>query len=333
MTYVSIFPVDETVDMGVRYIHPLLEQRTIDEWDSEAHLRRVATDDRLAIVELPHWKLLPHVERLKDAGFRVAYDLIDDWSDPALGAWGFDPQTQDKTIEIADGLVGSAPSLVRQLESTSGRGAVEVGNGVNTRMFRPAALDPPTDMPDGEGPVLEYHGSLYGNWFDWESLEKVATEIEDARVIVIGDEKQHPPMPDNVYFLGLKPQFELPAYLANTDVGIVPFVVSDTTHAVSPLKVFEYLAMGVPVAAPPLEPLVGIDGVHTDDYLVSAVRAALTAPRPDPAAAAEAHGWGPRLSALFATAGLELAEDPSALAMTYRLRPVRHWADGERLVT
>ena len=332
VTYVSVFPVDETVDMGVRYIHPGLEQHAITDWDVGDFLRRVVARDRIAILELPHWKLLRPVELLKAAGFRIVYDLIDDWSDPALGAWGFDPQTEEKTISLADGLVGSAPSLVRRLESMSGRPAIEVANGVNVRLFGPASFPSPADLPAGQGPVLEYHGSLYGNWLDWTSLARIASAIDDARVIVIGDEKQHPPMPANVFFLGLKPQYELPAYLAHTDVALVPFVVSDTTHAVSPLKVFEYLAMGVPVAAPPLEPLIGIHGVATDTDLVTAVRVALQGPRPDPTVAAEAHGWGARLERLFGTVGLTLGEDPSAPPMTYRRRPTRHWPDEERLV-
>lgn len=332
VTYVSVFPVDETVDLGVRYIHPMLEQRTIDDWDTAELLPRIASGDRLAIVQLPHWKLLPHIAKLKQAGFRVVYDLIDDWSDPALGSWGFDPTTQEKVIALSDGLVASAPALVRELESLSGRTCVEVGNGVNTRLFVPAGFQPQHDIPPGDGPLIEYHGSLYGNWFDWDALERVANEVAAARLIVIGDEKDHPPMPDNVHFLGLKPQNELPPYVAESRVGIVPFVVSGTTHAVSPLKVFEYLAMGVPVAAPPLESLAGIEGVHTDPDLVVAVRQALASRRPDPALARAIHGWGPRLESLFDSVGLVLGEDPSAPPVTYRRRPAIRWEASERLV-
>jgi glycosyltransferase involved in cell wall biosynthesis len=83
-------------------------------------------------------------------------------------------------------------------------------------------------------------------------------------------------MPPNVHFLGLKPQGSLPDYLARFDVGLLPFVVSPMTHAVSPLKVFEYLACGVPVAAPPLRAVVGIPGVVTAEHLVDAVEEADT---------------------------------------------------------
>src|SRR5262249_1960842 len=57
----------------------------------------------------------------------------------------------------------------------------------------------------------------------------------------------------NVRLLGPRPYGELPAYLRASDAGIVPFVVNDLTHAIHPLKVYEYLAAGLPVVATPME--------------------------------------------------------------------------------
>ena len=57
------------------------------------------------------------------------------------------------------------------------------------------------------------------------------------------------------HFLGLKDQTTLPSYLIHVDVAIIPWKISPITQATSPLKIFEYLAMGVPVVAPKLRPL------------------------------------------------------------------------------
>jgi glycosyltransferase involved in cell wall biosynthesis len=56
----------------------------------------------------------------------------------------------------------------------------------------------------------------------------------------------------------LKPQSDLPAYLAHSDVAIVPWKVGAITKATSPIKVYESLAMGKPVVAPDLPPLAGM---------------------------------------------------------------------------
>jgi len=48
------------------------------------------------------------------------------------------------------------------------------------------------------------------------------------------------------------PYSRLPAMLSVFDVAMIPFRVNDLTAAVSPIKLFEYLAGGRPVVATPL---------------------------------------------------------------------------------
>lgn len=51
----------------------------------------------------------------------------------------------------------------------------------------------------------------------------------------------------NIYFLDTKPFESLPYFLNNFDACIIPYVKSDLTHAIYPLKLNEYLAAGKPV--------------------------------------------------------------------------------------
>lgn len=330
VTYLNQYRSDEATDLGLRYVHPKLDEVFAEDFDLDRYLSRLNVAARIGIVEIPHRGYVGVVAGLRESGFKVAYDLIDDWTDRALGGWGYDKAIEQELSIICDGLMASAPSLVENLEALSTREVSLVPNAVNTRLFTPGDFDSPDDLPAGDGPVIEYHGSLYGDWFDWDALERTATEHPDARVVVIGDERSHPDMPTNVHFLGLKPQHQLPAYLAHTDVAVIPFEVSETTHAVSPLKVFEYLAMGVPVASTPLDPLMGLDGVYTDIDLSAAVSAALAAPKPDGTSAGEAHGWGARMRVVFEMLGLELAADPDARPISITQHAVTHWDEAER---
>ncbi|MGZ8786179.1 MAG: glycosyltransferase, partial [Acidimicrobiia bacterium] len=330
VTYLSRFDAAESVDLGLRFIHPRLEEMGIGDFDAESYLARDPQGPRIAVVEFPHRDYKPIVEALWNNGFRIVYDLIDDWDDATLGGWWYDHEFVEWLIGHTHVLTASAPSLVRSLREKSGREVIEVPNGVNARIFEIDANRPvPHDLPAGTGPLFEYHGSLYGNWFDWSAVIGVAQAFPEARIVLIGDRpRKVPELPPNVHLLGLKPQGVLPSYLAQADVGLIPFVVSKTTHAVSPLKAFEYLAMGVPVAAPPLEPLEGLVGVYTNADLVVAVRHALAGSAPDSETARGLHGWGERLERLFDALGTRLPA-PSEPVRVVR-RPVRHYRSDER---
>ena len=53
----------------------------------------------------------------------------------------------------------------------------------------------------------------------------------------------------NFYYLGDKSYDQLPIYLSNFDICIVPHIISEFTESMSPLKLFEYLAASKPVVA------------------------------------------------------------------------------------
>ena len=55
----------------------------------------------------------------------------------------------------------------------------------------------------------------------------------------------------NVYFLGMKPNEDLPKYMANFDACLNLFASGDLSKDVSPLKFYEYLATGKPIVSTP----------------------------------------------------------------------------------
>src|SRR5260221_3165113 len=48
-----------------------------------------------------------------------------------------------------------------------------------------------------------------------------------------------------------RPYASLPELFAAADAGIVPFRLTPMTHAIHPIKVYEYLAAGLPVVSTP----------------------------------------------------------------------------------
>jgi FkbM family methyltransferase len=208
----------------------------------------------LCIVEFPEPRFLKLFRAAKAAGVSTVYDCIDLW-ESSLGDKWFLPTTERQFAVLSDAVIASSSLLLRHAAELGGPRPALVPNAVDTTLFRHARHPPPRDMKRG-APTVIYVGSLWGHWFDWDLLRGIAEALSEASFVIIGDYRgQMEEPPPNIQFLGLKTQAELPAYLANADVGIIPFDVGRLTQAVSPLKVFEYLAMGLPVVATPMAEL------------------------------------------------------------------------------
>jgi len=84
---------------------------------------------------------------------------------------------------------------------------------------------------------------------------------------------------DNVYICGLKKYESLPSYLQHANAGIIPFKVDKFIDCVSPIKLYEYMAAGLPVVARPWEELERISApvffAHTENEFCSQIRKAL----------------------------------------------------------
>ncbi len=64
---------------------------------------------------------------------------------------------------------------------------------------------------------------------------------------------------ENVHLLGEKHYRELPGYLQDFDVCLIPFRINTLTRAVDPVKLYEYLSQGKPVVATRLPELVPLE--------------------------------------------------------------------------
>jgi glycosyltransferase involved in cell wall biosynthesis len=209
----------------------------------------------VGLVESPFPEFVPLVRAIRRAKGKIVYELIDDWETSLGGRW-YSSGVERRIIEQANAMAATAPSLARKLFQLTGAVVRTLPNGVDARLFDPTlAYSRPADLPASR-PIFLYVGSMWGEWFDWKLLLRVAYAFPSASVTLLGDYRgECPAKLPNLHFLGLKRQTELPAYLAHADVGIIPWKRDCITAATSPLKVYEYLAMGLPVVSTALEGL------------------------------------------------------------------------------
>jgi len=64
------------------------------------------------------------------------------------------------------------------------------------------------------------------------------------------------PRRQNIHWIGGKSYSDLPDYLAQWDVGFMPFAINEATRFISPTKTPEFLAAGVPVVSTPITDVV-----------------------------------------------------------------------------
>lgn len=116
---------------------------------------------------------------------------------------------------------------------------------------RTPLLDP-ADQATLPRPRLGYAGVL-DERLDVALLARLADSRPDWQVVMVGPTVKipltHLPRRPNIHYLGMKPYTDLPAYMANWDVGILPFALNDATRFISPTKTPEYLAAGLPVVS------------------------------------------------------------------------------------
>ena len=95
---------------------------------------------------------------------------------------------------------------------------------------------------------------------DIDLIANVAEAKPDWHFIIIGPVvKINPdslPRLSNIHYIGSKSYQQLPHYIANWDIAIIPFAMNESTKYISPTKTPEYLAAGKPVISTPIRDVV-----------------------------------------------------------------------------
>jgi glycosyltransferase involved in cell wall biosynthesis len=144
---------------------------------------------------------------------------------------------------------------------------VELEWGADTDRFRPGAVGAiPFEVPAG---VVAVFAGAFRSWHGAIHLARALRELRargqrDLSAVFIGEgpELEHVRGEtsglDNVVIAGPIPHAQMPACLAAAHIGVAPFDVSAHRPLAlgfywSPLKIFEYMATGLPVVAPAVD--------------------------------------------------------------------------------
>lgn len=172
----------------------------------------------------------------------------------------FEEADQAYIRDLEQALLANSDSVLyvsRQLMADEadvvGERAVFLDHGVELDHFDPStAGDEPEELAAIPHPRIGYFGGLDDYLVDFTLLEQVARSLPDAQLVLIGDATWHMgalrALP-NVHWLGYRPYAEIPRYGAGFDVAIMPWQDNDWIRSANPIKLKEYLALGLPIVS------------------------------------------------------------------------------------
>lgn len=163
------------------------------------------------------------------------------------------------SFEAASALIAVSAHLAGCLKQHTASTPVHtIPNGVDCERFRPGT-PPAYEFPE-DAFVVGFSGSLKA-WHGLDTLvaafERVASDLDQAQLLIVGDGPERDPceeaivkagLRERTHFLGARPHARIPGILASMDVAVAPYPKLDTFYF-SPLKIYEYLAMGLPIVA------------------------------------------------------------------------------------
>lgn len=233
---------------------------------SAFHQKMVISQIRRAVRSVPNWREKPIqvwtfapdvpflVGQLDEE--RFIYYCVDDHSQFE----GMDPKRvsalEDEQTRRADLVVTTSEALLQSRRAIR-PDAELVRHGVDYEHFAAAWRRPmelPADLAGIPRPIFGFFGLIHF-WVDCDLLAEVARRRPQYSFVLIGDEVTGAAKlktQKNIYLLGRRANGDLPAYCAAFEAGLLPFVRTELTRTVNPIKMYEYLAAGLPVVSTPL---------------------------------------------------------------------------------
>lgn len=197
----------------------------------------------------------PLVGRLGERA--VVYDITDDWTlMPAIGSGERVRVCQADAILCARAnLVVVCSAALEKSRRSQCRRIVRVPNGVDAAHYATCRV---SRAAPGDAPVFGYVGSLHGDRLDLDLIGALAGAWRNGKIVLCGPnfltplECERLRIYPNVEITPPVHYTEVPLVMAGFDVCILPHRCSPFTESLNPIKLWEYLASGKPVAATPV---------------------------------------------------------------------------------
>lgn len=207
------------------------------------------------------WKLsIANIENYLNNGYKFIYEYVDHLSPDLAGTKNLPQNIIDKYNYVMSHdntyVVVTADLLKKDVENHRGKKNLVLStNGVDYEFFQEFESDFQVDdafqeVLNKNKPIVMYYGAL-AKWFDYDLIKKIA-KTNNYSVVLLGikyDDSYDLNInkEENIYFLGSRDYQVLKYYAKKADILMIPFVINDITKSTSPVKIFEYMALNIPI--------------------------------------------------------------------------------------
>ncbi|SHJ53020.1 GumK N-terminal domain-containing glycosyltransferase [Propionispora hippei] len=161
---------------------------------------------------------------------------------------------EQELASSVDSVLYTANNLQEYVQDMKPKHTIYMPNGVNFEHFRKGPYQQPLEYKNIKSPIAVYVGAI-DRWFDYNLFNEAAKGLPNVSFVLIGPDKmarERIVSASNIHILGKRSYQEIPAYLHHANVGIIPFDVQghgDLVNSINPLKLYEYMACGLPVVS------------------------------------------------------------------------------------
>lgn len=241
----------------VNFKNPIIKKiimRKINKSNSNKYIQFYSTDFKITLNE---------VKEYIENGFKIIYEYIDDINPLIMGTDAIPQNTIDKYNYMLQDkenvfVIVTADKLEEDIIQKRGNNKLTFScNGVDYNHFNNIDFNYKFDKEfekilQSKKPIIGYYGAL-ASWMDYELVKYLAENRPNYNIVFLGVkyddsfEKSDISGCKNVYFLGKRNYDVLQNYASKFDVCTIPFKINNITKATSPVKLFEYMALGKPI--------------------------------------------------------------------------------------
>lgn len=242
---------DEKLSKGCCQVWRNIHQIPLFEFIHNANSLVTNNLDSLFLLTLPAPLLVNLVPILRQHGFSIVYDIMDEWEEfhrVGQAPW-YIRDVEDNLILQSDFVCAVAPSLSEKFSYL--RTDIEIiGNGYCAEVIGLDKRGIAGTLKATEK-IVGYFGHLTDAWFDWNLLFELAESNKEIKFEIIGYGEPEwanarVKLIENITLIGKIHPNELHNYVRRWSAGIIPFREGRLARAVDPIKIYEYLYFGLP---------------------------------------------------------------------------------------